>query len=49
MFRCKDKVLVFQTWEQYTGVVEPSKCSYKDDYQKGNEVIGVCIVDGDGI
>ncbi|MEY8356743.1 hypothetical protein AALB39_25800 [Lachnospiraceae bacterium 54-53] len=49
MLRCKDKVLAFQTWEQFVGEVEPSKCSYKDDSQKGSEVIGVCVVNGDGI
>lgn len=49
MLRCKDKVLVFQTWERFVGAVDPSKYSYKNDSQKGSEVIGICIVDGDGI
>jgi hypothetical protein len=49
MLRCKDNVLAFQTWEQFVGAVDLSKCSYKADSQKGNKAIGICIVYGDGI
>lgn len=28
MLRCKEKVLAFQTWEQFVNVVDSSKCSY---------------------
>jgi rubrerythrin len=46
---CKYKVLVFSTWEQFIAAVDQSKCNCKDSSQKGNEVIGSCIVNGDGI
>lgn len=49
MLRCKDKVLAFPTWEQFIDAVDQSKCNCKDSSQKGNEVIGICIVNGDGI
>lgn len=49
MLRCKDKVLAFSSWEQFIDAVDQSKCSCKDSSQKGNEVIGICIVNGDGI
>lgn len=49
MLRCNDKVLAFSTWERFIAAVDQSKCSCKDGFQKGNEIIGICIVNGDGI
>lgn len=49
ILHCKYKVLVFSTWEQFIAAVDQSKCNCKDSSKKGNEVIGICIVNGDGI